>query len=107
MTVARLQREMSEREFQEWLVYEQLEPWDEWRADLRSATICATMANVWRGKDSEPFTPADFMPDFEAQAVTAEEAEDAVDDEDAEDQAIAATQAFFAWMTESAGGVIE
>lgn len=40
------------------------------RADLRAATVCATIAEIHRDKDKKatPYTAKDFMPDFEAAA---------------------------------------
>lgn len=54
------------RRILEWMRYERLEPWGEQRADLRSAIIAATLANVHRDprRRPQPFTPADFMPRF-------------------------------------------
>lgn len=66
MSVKRAQREVDSREFTEWQAYWRLEPWGEGRADLRAGIVASTMANIWRTGDSEPFTPADFMPTFDA-----------------------------------------
>jgi len=57
---------MSSAEFAEWLAYYQLEPFGQDRADLPGAIVAATIANVHRG-DHEPYTPADFLPDFTPQ----------------------------------------
>lgn len=48
----------------EWETYNDLEPFDEWRADFRAATIVAMLANIHRDtkKRSEPYSPYDFMP---------------------------------------------
>lgn len=43
--------------FAEWLAYWQLEPFGEWRADLRSAHEIASNANLWRKKGSAPIDP--------------------------------------------------
>lgn len=57
---------MSSREFTEWMSFFQLQPYGEWRADFRTASLMALIANVNRdpNKDKE-FTPQDFMPNFE------------------------------------------
>lgn len=68
MTVAELGRRMSSSEFTEWMAYAELEPFGEWRGDWRAGMIASTIANVNRSSDSEPMTPKDFMPDFEAAA---------------------------------------
>jgi hypothetical protein len=38
------------------------EPWGDYRADLNSGVVAATIANVSRSKDTPAFSPADFMP---------------------------------------------
>ena len=96
MSVKRCQQEVDAREFETWLAYSQLEPWDETRADLRAGIIASTLANSHRGKDEAPFRPSDFMPQYGVEP-------DAAVDEDA---GIEATQALFAWMTASAGGTV-
>jgi hypothetical protein len=49
----------------EWIEYARLEPFGEERADLRSAIVAATMANLWRGKGSKAAKAEDFMPTFD------------------------------------------
>ena len=46
----------------EFIALDRVDPWGEWRADLRSGVIASTIANVNRGKKAEAFTPKDFMP---------------------------------------------
>lgn len=41
---------MSFKQFQEWIEYGQLEPFDETRQDYRTASIVATLINLKRGK---------------------------------------------------------
>lgn len=65
MSVRRAQREIDSREFAEWIAYDGIEPFGEDRGDLRAGIIAATIANANRGKNSSPFHPKDFMPDFE------------------------------------------
>ena len=66
-----LARRMPYRILREWQDYAMLEPFGEERADLRSAIIAATVANVHRGKKQRPFRPADFMPKFGGPVVAA------------------------------------
>lgn len=49
-------------ELTEWLAFYQIEPFGDYRADVRSGVVAATFANANRGKDAKPFTPEDFMP---------------------------------------------
>jgi hypothetical protein len=63
-TRSELQARMSRAEFVELLAAERIEPRGERRDDLRSAQICAVIANAWRGKGSPAVVPADFMPKF-------------------------------------------
>ena len=51
------------RQYSEWRAYYEVEPWGEERADLRSAIIACTIANVHRAK-GRTFAPSDFMPEF-------------------------------------------
>lgn len=51
---------MSTAEFVEWMLYEQIEPFGERRADLRAGMNCATTANVHRTRE-QPYPPSDFM----------------------------------------------
>ena len=57
------------------MAYDQLEPFGERRADLRMAVLASLIANANRDPDKrrEPFTPADFMPRFEAEPPAAVE----------------------------------
>ncbi len=57
---------MSSREFTEWMAFFQLQPYGEWRADFRTASLMALIANVNRDPNkSKEFTPQEFMPTFE------------------------------------------
>ncbi len=49
-------------ELTEWMAFYQLEPFGDFRADLRSAIVACTLANAHRSKEGRPFTPEDFMP---------------------------------------------
>ena len=56
---------MTSAQFLEWARYAELEPFDEVRADLRSAIIATVIANVNRGKAQKAYTVDDFMPNYE------------------------------------------
>ena len=53
---------MTPRELQEWIVYDQLEPFGEIRQDWRFAYLIANIANMVRTKDQTPFSALDFAP---------------------------------------------
>lgn len=61
MSVARAQREISSREFAEWIAVEQLAPLDDsdWQ---RAAMICCVIANGNRGRNQRAYKLDDFMP---------------------------------------------
>lgn len=48
-------------EFREWQHYHALYPFGDERADWRSGTIAAVIANVNRGKDQQAKSASDFM----------------------------------------------
>lgn len=96
MSVNRAQREIDSREFTEWQAYWQLEPWGDSRGDLRAGMVASTMANLWRGADTPPFTPTDFMPQFDRHG---EEANDP-------DALIAQQQQLLESLTRAAGGAV-
>jgi len=56
---------MSSHEFAEWMAYARIEPFGEYRADLRAALITSTMANAWRGSKSKAYKIKDFLLNFE------------------------------------------
>ena len=56
--------QISSRQFSEWIAYQNIEPFGEWRADLRSGIIASTIANANRGKKQTAVKPSDFMPEF-------------------------------------------
>lgn len=57
---------ISSRELAEWQAFYALEPFGDWRADLRSAIVASVIANANRDakKRHKPFAFKDFMPDF-------------------------------------------
>lgn len=70
MTVGELLGRIGSRELTEWMAYYALEPFGAERGDLQAGIVAATVANVNRDKKKqrEPFTPQDFMPDWEKSA---------------------------------------
>lgn len=64
MPVDELQAVISSEHFVELMACEQLNPMGESRADLRTGILASVLANCHRGKKTEPFKPADFMPKF-------------------------------------------
>lgn len=65
-TVAELQQRMGAAEFAAWLAFYQIEPFGEFRADMRSALVATLTANAHRNakKKREPFELSDFMFEF-------------------------------------------
>lgn len=57
---------MSSEELAEWMAYERLEPFGETRADIRTALVCSTLANINRDKKVKPYKIQDFMLDFDS-----------------------------------------
>ncbi len=52
-------------EFYEWMVYESIEPFGDRRGDIQAAMMCSLVANVNRGEKTKPYSPMDFVPDWE------------------------------------------
>lgn len=55
---------MDREEFLEWWVEYQRDPWDEARADRRTALLAQMLANRWRRASQAPATLEDFMPQY-------------------------------------------
>lgn len=51
-------------EFAEWQAYYLLEPFGEYRADVRNALLACVIANSNRGKSQRSYKIKDFMPVF-------------------------------------------
>lgn len=47
------------------MLYEAVEPFGDRRGDIQAGMLASVYANIHRGKDSRPFSPADFIPQFE------------------------------------------
>lgn len=63
-TVRELLATVDAVELQEWRIFDRYHPMDDARDDARTALVCRTMANAWRGKGQRAFTVKDFMPDY-------------------------------------------
>jgi hypothetical protein len=63
MTVAQLLREMSYKEFRDWQIFDELEPFTQTRTDMLFASIVAAMYNLQRDRDKHPdaFPVSDFL----------------------------------------------
>lgn len=46
----------------EFIALDRVDPWGEWRADLRAGIVASVIANVNRAKKTNAFTAKDFMP---------------------------------------------
>lgn len=57
-------RVLTTREIVEWLLYEQIEPFGEWRADLRAGIVASTFVNLHRPRGRRALSPQEFMPRF-------------------------------------------
>lgn len=59
--------EMRPHHLGEWLALYRIDPWGEWRDDLRSGIVASVIANVNRDakRKPEPFTAHDFVPRFD------------------------------------------
>lgn len=60
------------------MAYDRIDPFGEWRADLRTATLAALYVNAHRAKGSSPVAIDDFMPKFYQPAPAAPEPDEAV-----------------------------
>ncbi len=63
-------RQMTWLDYLGWLAYMELEPFDETRADLRSASIVATIANVNRGKGQRAYSAKEFLLNYDTEVET-------------------------------------
>jgi len=61
-TVQELLATISSAELTMWRAFDTLQPIGDWRHDLGHGVVASTLANVNRGKNSESFSPRDFMP---------------------------------------------
>jgi hypothetical protein len=54
-------RRITAKQFREWLAYAELEPFDETRADYRTADIVRAIYNVHRGRGQQPIALEDAV----------------------------------------------
>ena len=68
-------RSITAQQFQEWIAYARMEPFDETRADYRVAMLAQLLANVNRDpkQKREPFTITDFLLKFGEETVAKQE----------------------------------
>lgn len=72
MTVRRMRREMTQREFVTWqIIYNKIEPFGEWRADERTGRAVSPIVNLLRSllvangyRKQPPSVPSDWIMDF-------------------------------------------
>ena len=55
-----MRRRITNREFQEWFLYEQIEPFGEKRDDFRAGILWALIANIYRKKDAKTISAMDY-----------------------------------------------
>lgn len=67
MPVRALLRCIGSDELTEWMAFYQLEPFGDFRADVRTGIVASTFANANRARDTRTFTPEDFMPFIDKQ----------------------------------------
>lgn len=63
-TVGELLAVLSSEELTEWAAFYQIEPFGEYREDLRAGIVASTLANI-HAKKGHSFKPKDFMPVFQ------------------------------------------
>lgn len=68
LDVHQMLREMSAKQFREWEIYAELEPFSEKRADYRAASIVQMLANVNRSSKRSPYKLEDFVLKFDQES---------------------------------------
>ena len=61
MTVKEAQERIDSAEFAEWMALYSIDPFGEFRADIRIARLCCIVANALRGKSNKRFEIKDFV----------------------------------------------
>lgn len=61
-------RRITAKQLRDWLHYDSLEPFGDIRADIRTASIVAMIANVNRGEKQPPYEIKDFLLRFDVEA---------------------------------------
>lgn len=62
MTRAELMSRISDAEFYEWMVLEQIEPFGEFAEWVRNGRLLALLSNIYRSKDDPPYKLYEFLP---------------------------------------------
>lgn len=66
---------MPVQQFNAWAGFWRASPWGEFRSDMRSGIIAATVANCHKDPKRKAFSAADFMPFMETQPISDEQIE--------------------------------
>jgi hypothetical protein len=101
--------DMSGRDVAEWQAFYNLELRGEDRADWRAGLIASMIANVNRGKDTDPYSPSDFIPKWADRAndILDNDEDDSEDSEDEVDNSqTLAMLATFQALTRAAESVV-
>ncbi len=61
MTVSELLARISSAELTEWMAFDAIDPFGNWRADLRTGILAAVTANHSFAPPTEPRRPSDYM----------------------------------------------
>jgi Protein of unknown function (DUF4035) len=78
-SLAELKWRMSAAELQRWWAFYQVEPWGEWRGDLRMGILASALVNCWTSGKGRRTKPSDFLPAFEKPAVVPRQRQTAQD----------------------------
>jgi hypothetical protein len=78
VNVDKMLNEITLDQFREWVAYAELEPFDEWREDVRNAHIVSTIANIVSNKN---FSISDFILKFGDRGESQEEPEEEPEEE--------------------------
>lgn len=62
MTVGEMLARVTSAELTEWMAFDAIEPFGEFRADLRAGIIASVTANYSMNAPSRPRRPSDYMP---------------------------------------------
>lgn len=75
--IKRLLKEVDSKDITDYIAYYQIEPFGVEQDFLQSGIVASTIANVNRGKNTQPFKPSDFVPSsFKAKISKKQSAED-------------------------------
>jgi hypothetical protein len=63
-----MMKNLTARQYAEWVAFDQLDPVGEWRADFRHASLLSFLFNmaqsVWGGEKKRRSAPRDFFPEW-------------------------------------------